>query len=60
MKRRSNVVSIFPNDASIMRLVDALMLEHNDEGAVSRRDMSLETISTLCDRPQVNAAIPAA
>ena len=60
VKRRSNVVSIFPNDASIMRLVGALMLEHNDEWAVSRRYMSLETIATLCDTPKVSAAIPAA
>ena len=32
IKRRTNVVGIFPNDASITRLVGAMMLEQNDEG----------------------------
>ena len=31
IKRRTNVVGIFPNDASIVRLVGAMMLEQNDE-----------------------------
>jgi putative transposase len=31
IKRRTNVVGIFPNDASITRLVGAMMLEQNDE-----------------------------
>ena len=61
VKRRSNVVSIFPNDAAIVRLVGALMMEQNDEWAVCRRYMSLETIAGLCDDPQAGlAAIPAA
>jgi putative transposase len=60
VKRRSNVVSIFPNEAAIVRLVGALMLEHNDEWAVSRRYMSLETMAGLCDPAQVKPAIPAA
>ncbi len=60
VKRRSNVVSIFPNEAAIIRLVGALMIEHNDEWAVSRRYMSLETLAGLCDKPNVSAALPAA
>ena len=60
IKRRSNVVSIFPNDASIIRLVGALTLEHNDEWAVSRRYMSLETLAALCDPEPVKPAIKAA
>ena len=51
IKRRTNVVGIFPNDAAIMRLVGALMLEQNDEWAVTRRYMTLETIEELC-KPQ--------
>jgi putative transposase len=60
IKRRSNVVSIFPNDASIIRLVGAITLEHNDEWAVSRRYMSLETLAALCDDHPVKPAIKAA
>lgn len=40
--RRSGVTGIFPNDATIVRLVAALMLETNDERKVACRDMSLE------------------
>ena len=61
IKRRTNVVSIFPNDAAIVRLIGAILLEQNDESAVSRRYMSLETLAGLCDDPQVsNKAIPVA
>lgn len=36
IKRRTNVVGIFPNDASIVRLVGAMMLEQNDEWSLNR------------------------
>ena len=36
IKRRSDVIGIFPNDDAIVRLVDALMLETNDEWTVAR------------------------
>jgi transposase-like protein len=56
IKRRTNVVGIFPNDRAILRLVGALMLEQNDEWAVSRRYMSLEAVASLCDDHEQVAA----
>ncbi len=51
IKRRSDVVGIFPNDRAVVRLIGALMLEQNDEWAVSRRYLSLESLSVLSDDP---------
>ena len=38
-----------PNDAAIIRLVGALMLEQNDEWAVARRYMALESLARIVD-----------
>ena len=49
IKRRTNVVAIFPNERAIVRLVGAMLLEQNDEWAVQRRYMTLETLDGLSD-----------
>ena len=55
IKRRTEVVAIFPNEAAIVRLVGAILLEQNDEWCVQRsRYLSLETIATLGDTPIVS------
>ena len=53
VKRRADVIGIFPNDDAIIRLVGALMLETNDEWAVARRYMSLESLARITDNPTV-------
>ena len=45
----ANALQIFPNEEALVRPVGALLHEQNDEWAVSRRYMSLETMAGLSD-----------
>ena len=47
IRRRTDVVGIFPNDASILRLVTMLLVEQNDEWAVGRRYFSLASMALV-------------
>jgi putative transposase len=59
IKRRTEVVGIFPNEAAITRLVGAILLEQNDEWSAQRaRYMTLETIAPL--RDDLTLMLPAA
>jgi putative transposase len=60
IKRRTNVVGIFPNEAAITRLIGAIIMEQSEEWVVQRgRYMSLETLAPLSNDPIVMiSAVP--
>ena len=51
---------IFPKESAIYRLVGALSLEQNDEWALQRRSMTLETLAEVGDNPIVSLSAVAA
>ena len=50
---------LFPNRVAVIRLVGALMLEQNDEWAVSSRYMPVEKLTALCNDPDAATMIAA-
>ena len=56
VKRRADVVGIFPNEGAIIRLIGAVLLEANDEWQLQHRYMQIEAMAELA--PPVIDAVP--
>src|SRR6186713_2393325 len=60
VKRRADVVGIFPNEASIVRLIGAVLLEQNDEWQLQHRYMQVEAMAELFSPANEQRQLPSA
>ncbi|GIX11445.1 MAG: hypothetical protein KatS3mg116_3155 [Elioraea sp.] len=57
VKRRADVVGIFPSEASIIRLIGVVLLEANDEWQMQQRHMGSEAMGDILNPPPTNEAL---
>ena len=53
VKRRADVVGIFPNEASIIRPISAVLFEHNDEWPIASRYFMVEALAQI-DKKEID------
>ena len=59
VKRRSDVVGIFPNEASITRLLGAVLAEQNEDWLLQNRYMPQQSMLDIDQKPDENDVIHA-